>query len=273
MTQAQHSEQCRFLLKCLVAYHLVQAFLNDEPIPKKHHTRYTFLANQRQVVKDKVRKSLQVLETSLERHSIDEIAISYNGGKDCLVMLVLLMATIHHKYSSDDHTNPSVNLLPKDYKLDSIYVNSEVAFPELSDFIVESSRDYHLNLITVKSSLKEGFEHYLNNMNQKIKVIVVGIRYADPYGSQLQYEQTTDHDWPEFLRVHPVLHWNYVDVWDFLLGCDLPYCVLYDQGYTSLGGVDTTLPNEFLRTGGSYLPAYMLAEKADERERVGRIKR
>lgn len=188
-------------------------------------------------------------------------------------MLVLLMATIHRKFSSNDNTNPLINLLPKDYKLDSIYINSEIAFPELSEFIVDSSREYHLNLITIKSSLKEGFDHYLNNVNRKIKVIVVGIRYADPYGSNLKYEQATDHDWPSFLRVHPVLHWNYADVWDFLLGCDLPYCVLYDKGYTSLGGVDTTVPNEFLRMGGSYLPAYMLAEKADERERVGRIKR
>lgn len=205
--------------------------------------------------------------------SIDEIAMSYNGGKDCLVMLILLLATIHHKYASDDMSNPSVNLLPKDYKLDSIYVNSEVAFPELSEFIVDSSREYHLNLITIKSSLKEGFEHYLTNVNPKVKVIVVGIRYSDPYGSQLKYEQPTDHNWPKFVRVHPVLHWNYADVWDFLLGCDLSYCELYDKGYTSLGGVDSTLPNQFLRIDGSYLPAYMLLENADERERVGRIKR
>lgn len=188
-------------------------------------------------------------------------------------MLVLLMATIHKKFSSDSYTNPSINLLPQDYKLDSIYINSEVAFPELSNFIVESSREYHLNLITIKSSLKEGFEHYLNSVNPKVKVIVVGIRHSDPYGSQLQYEQPTDHNWPTFLRVHPVLDWNYVDVWDFLLGCNLPYCELYDQGYTSLGGVDTTLPNEFLRVGTSYLPAYMLLEKADDRERVGRTRR
>ena len=52
--------------------------------------------------------------------SLQEIAISYNGGKDCLVMLILLMATIHKKFSSSEMNNPSVNILPPDYKLDSI---------------------------------------------------------------------------------------------------------------------------------------------------------
>lgn len=204
--------------------------------------------------------------------SIEEIALSYNGGKDCLVMLILLMASIHKKFSSLQTSNPHVNLLPRHYRLDSIYINAEEPFPEVSEFINLSTQDYHLNPITIKSSLKEGFEHYLTNVNPKVKAIVVGIRYADPYGSQLHYEQATDHDWPDFLRIHPILHWHYCDVWDFILACNLPYCSLYDKGYTSLGGVDTTVPNSFLKVGDSFLPAYMLEEYADERERVGRTK-
>lgn len=202
--------------------------------------------------------------------SVDEIALSYNGGKDCLVMLTLLLATIHKKFRSSSTANPTLNLLPKDYKLDSIYINLEVPFPEVSEFIELSTKFYCLNPITIKSSLKEGFEHYLNTINPKTKVIVVGIRYGDPYGSQLQFEQETDHNWPKFLRVHPILHWSYVDIWDFIIACDLEYCHLYDHGYTSLGGIDNTIPNSFLKLGEKHLPAYMLEEHADERERMGR---
>lgn len=187
-------------------------------------------------------------------------------------MLILLLATIHKRFLSESNTNPSVNLLPKNYRLDSIYINSEEPFPEVLKFITDSTEHYNLKSYTLKSSLKDGFQTFLDQ-NPEIKTIVVGIRYADPYGSQLQYEQVTDHNWPKFLRIHPILHWHYVDIWDFIIGCDLDYCPLYDKGYTSIGGVESTLPNEFLKVGSEYLPAYMLEEYADERERSGRNKK
>lgn len=157
------------------------------------------------------------------------------------------------------------------HTLDSIYINSETPFPEVSKFIEESTKYYGLNPIIIKSSLKTGFEQYLNQ-HPKIKTIIVGIRYSDPYGEFLQPEQQTDHNWPKFVRIHPILHWNYVDVWDFIIGCNLKYCILYDKGYTSLGGIDTTIPNPYLKHGDSFLPAYLLFDEADERERLGRVK-
>ncbi|ODV77946.1 adenine nucleotide alpha hydrolases-like protein [Suhomyces tanzawaensis NRRL Y-17324] len=265
-----HSSQHKFLQRCEQAYLLVQGFLEDTlPWGKVPESRpdYRYDPQLRSHVKTKISDSMEKLAASIDRHGLQEIAISYNGGKDCLVMLILLLATIHQKFTKQ----PSA--IPEDYKLDSIYVNSETLFPQLTQFIQESTQTYHLNPIIIQSSLKEGFEKYLNEINTNIKTIVVGVRHLDPYAGNLSFEQTTDHDWPKFLRIHPILNWNYVDIWDFLIGCNLQYCSMYDEGYTSLGGVKNTVPNPFLKDGDRYLPAYRLTEDADARERLGRIKK
>ena len=58
----------------------------------------------------------------------------------------------------------------------------------------------------------------------------------------------------------------------FLRHLQIPYCELYDRGYTSLGGTTDTHPNPKLQMKGPegiwYRPAYELEE--DDEERLGR---
>lgn len=82
-----------------------------------------------------------------------------------------------------------------------------------------------------------------------------------------------------FMRVNPILNWEYGQVWQFLREFSIPYCSLYDAGYTSLGKTIDTVPNPYLLKKGSsssneqeeYWPAYMLADGSYER--AGRIKK
>ena len=99
---------------------------------------------------------------------------------------------------------------------------------------------------------------------------------GDP-GSQYQSQfSPTDGDWPSVMRVNPILNWDYSYVWTFLRGLYLPYPILYDQGYTSLGSRTSTTPNPNLgykneQGKEKFKPAYCLEDGTQER--AGRKKK
>lgn len=115
----------------------------------------------------------------------------------------------------------------------------------------------------------------------------MGTRRTDPHGAHLTHFDMTDGSWPRFMRIHPVIDWHLSEIWTFLRSPHLAseedraagrdhvdYCAMYDNGYTSLGGVGDTLRNPKLKvvdqqTGEErYRPAYLLTE--DVEERLGR---
>lgn len=113
---------------------------------------------------------------------------------------------------------------------------------------------------------------------------VLGTRKGDPNcGEQETFAPSSTWMPVPFMRVNPILNWEYGHVWHFLRTFNLPYCSLYDQGYTSLGKMSQTLPNPALRRktlsthqthdteGESFWPAYMLTDWS--LERAGRLKK
>jgi len=60
--------------------------------------------------------------------------------------------------------------------------------------------------------MKAAFTEYLQDF-PKVKAIFVGTRRTDPHAAQLTHFDVTDHGWPDFMRIHPVIDWHYVDIW------------------------------------------------------------
>ncbi|CAK4031423.1 FAD synthase [Lecanosticta acicola] len=247
-------------------------------------------------VQRQTRISLRVLGDALQRYTLDEISFSYNGGKDCLVLLILYLAALHthsqgqqpppliedantsdrandHEVSHANADTAHQKLFQLPPTLRSVYIVSPNPFPAVTSFVASSSQKYHLSLARYHKPMKEAFASYLHDY-PTVKAIFVGTRRTDPHGASLTHFDPTTDDWPSFTRIHPVIDWHYADIWSFIREVGVEYCELYDMGYTSLGGTDDTHPNPALAVasaeGGEvkYRPAYELVQ--DGEERLGR---
>ncbi|RKF73941.1 putative FAD synthase [Golovinomyces cichoracearum] len=231
-------------------------------------------------VQAQTRVTLDVIKTALERYSLEEISLSYNGGKDCLVLLILLLSAlagtgviepVKTRTTTSSGTKPSSNIRSSSsHRLPSVYVMSPNPFPEVDAFVTISAETYGLDLVRYTLPMKTAFTCYLEE-HKKIKAILVGTRRSDPHGKLLTHFDETDSGWPHFMRVHPVIDWHYSEIWAFIRHFEIPYCKLYDQGFTSLGGINDTHPNPALRVDEHsevFKPAYELED--EDAERLGR---
>ncbi|EDO43465.1 predicted protein [Nematostella vectensis] len=196
-----------------------------------------------------------VIQESLKLFRLDELCISFNGGKDCTVLLYIMYAAVAQSMAE----------VPK---INALYVRHDSPFKEAENFVEETTRLYNLNLICMSGKIKPALEE-LKKSHPNIKAILMGTRRHDPFTEKLHTFSWTDQGWPEYLRINPILDWNHQDVWSILLHCKVPYCTLYDNGYTSLGSSHNTRPNPVLRVNSNeYKPAYLLED--DQLERAGR---
>ncbi|KAI1463085.1 adenine nucleotide alpha hydrolases-like protein [Daldinia caldariorum] len=237
-------------------------------------------------VKNQVIVARGVIEEALRRYRIEELSLSYNGGKDCLVLLILILASLPSSISLRTSLSQSSTTAqaessypspPFPHRLQALYIRPPLPFAEVDEFVTATSAVYHLDLTTSNQPMKPALTEYLFE-RPKIKAVFVGTRRTDPHGASLTFFDETDADWPRFMRIHPVIDWHYREVWGFIRALDIPYCPLYDMGYTSLGGIDDTHPNPALREAGKgssskadgqqFRPAYELTE--DREERLGR---
>lgn len=82
--------------------------------------------------------------------------------------------------------------------------------------------------------------------------------------------EPTSAGWPSFMRINPILEWHYHAVWALIQHLDLPFCSLYEKGYTSVGQTFNTFPNPHLLIEDAagvkrYNPAWFLQDEHSER--------
>ena len=188
---------------------------------------------QLQTLEAKIAKSKSVLQEALERYQ-GKIAVAWTGGKDSTTTLHLLREIGGGRLSI-----PVLN------------IDTSVKFKEIYEFRDRLAQEWDLDLhierndeaiktIEIAANKEECcFKLKTEVINNSLKkygweALITGMRWDEQPGreNEIYFSPRTD---PEHMRVHPILHFTEMDIWQYIKDNDIPYCVLYRQGYRSLG--------------------------------------
>lgn len=201
--------------------------------------------------------ALDTLDAAYRLYGASRIAVAFNGGKDATVVLHLARASMAHWARERGSANSSLTCLylpPGD---------GHEEFPQLLTFVKETVTMLHLDAHEVPGGFKRAIQRF--GEGRDLLAFVMGTRQSDPHAANLEHFSPSSAGWPPFMRVNPILKWHYDDVWTFLRGFDIPYCTLYNAGYTSIGSMTDTAPNPALQDGKRYQPAWELRDATLER--------
>ncbi|KAK2197533.1 bifunctional Rossmann-like alpha-beta-alpha sandwich fold/Phosphoadenosine phosphosulfate reductase [Babesia duncani] len=152
-------------------------------------------------------------------------------------------------------------------------VNHE--FSQVTEFIEKTVKAFNIRMQIIQADWTNGVATFLQNLgdtNAQECQFIIGCRKSDGKSDSFKAIDSGKVANFTFARIHPILNWNYGDVWNFIRVFGLDYCSLYDLGYTSLGGKNDTDVNPYLEknSDGTYCPAYTLENW--NHERAGRNK-
>lgn len=116
----------------------------------------------------------QVLDRTLETYGASEIFLSFNGGKDCTVLLDLVSKLFVEKY-------------PKE-RLLCLYIQPENPFEEIEEFIRECEQQYKIEVKVIRDTVKGALAE-ICRQNPQLKACVMGCRRTDPYCQNLNEYQ------------------------------------------------------------------------------------
>ena len=205
--------------------------------------------------------------------------LSFNGGKDCLVVFLLfkLLYVIKEKYKLSDLKEEELETLFPKVKnnkvkknwLRFIYFANLENFTEEENYVLNIVNNEEIETVYLYSDYIRGL-HFVKSNFQEFNKIFMGIRVDDlPITQQSndKYFEKSTSPYPSFDRIYPILNWTFEDVWRLIILLDYPYLSLYNKGYTSIGKMKNTQTNINLQYNESiYLPAYCLINTETERQ-------
>jgi len=192
---------------------------------------------------DKIAETKSVLARALDRCGAERTAVAWTGGKDSTVALHLYLEVLRERglasralaLSLDTGRKFPATVAFRDRLAAAWDIDLRVITPAPGAVAQADPRDKAACCLLLKiAPLRRALAEL------GVSCLVTGIR-ADEHASRADrpvFEQRRD---PDYCSVNALLPWTLLDVWAFIADRGLPYCELYDQGYTSLGCQPCTL--------------------------------
>lgn len=104
--------------------------------------------------------------------------LSFNGGKDCTVLLDLLIDVLEDIHNQND--------IRKDLKI--VYIRTKGPFHEIESFVNKVEEHYGVKLMVMEGEMKTTLQRILEKDN-RLKACFMGTRRSDPYSEGLKFMQ------------------------------------------------------------------------------------
>jgi hypothetical protein len=151
----------------------------------------------------KLHDSLKIIEESLRIYGIKRLCLSFNGGKDCLAVLYLFYGVCLR--------------MGIDFPINILLIKIENQFDEMNEFVERDVVNFFgpntIEFITFEAKPMKECLRSLKETNPNINGILMGTRRTDSeYLKKMNAFALTDQDWPEYMRVSPILEWTYSEI-------------------------------------------------------------
>jgi phosphoadenosine phosphosulfate reductase len=221
--------------------------------------------------------SKDIIGQAFDRFKPEELGITWTGGKDSGLTLWIIRQVCQEKGTSLPRTmiiGEGDEFEEIEQFVERIKMEWNIPLEFCRNEDVLKAANYTLNAFVKVEELSErnraelkriGFdeeefpfeaESYAGNHLMKtvvfnqflerngIKGIFQGLRWDEhPARFSDDYFEHKEGGYlvPEHTRIRPILHFTEKDLWDTYAGFKIPYCVLYERGYRSLGAKTTSL--------------------------------
>lgn len=116
--------------------------------------------------------------------------MSFNGGKDCTVLLDITLDILKGIFECDDIET----------KLKVVYIRTIGPFKEIESFVKQIEKYYDIKLKIVEGEMKTVLQRILEE-DDNLKACLLGTRRTDPYSKDLKFMQVYNFSFNLILKI------------------------------------------------------------------------